>query len=217
VMSLRPNDHATPINIAVILIFVAAFMDASSTNLTRPANFYLSQAIIGFASLLFLAQAMVIGIARTLLAGGKNFVSYVVLFALSQSVGGLVGNAFLGTFQVYREKIHSAELVQSIVLTDPVVAARLGGTAALFNGTLSDPTLRVAGGAGTLAQQVAREANILAFNDVFLLVGVLAILALLWGLFIRWSIWRSGEPSPLVQLQKKMQAAAAAAANAPKS
>jgi hypothetical protein len=52
---------------------------------------------------------------------------------------------------------------------------------------------------------------------VFLLVGVLAILALLWGLFIRWSIWRSGEPSPLVLLQKKMQAAAAAAAKAPKS
>ncbi len=75
----------------MILIAIGAFMDASSTNLTRPSNFYLSQAIIGFASLLFLAQAMVIGIARTLLAGGKHFISYVVLFALSQSVGGLIG------------------------------------------------------------------------------------------------------------------------------
>ncbi len=75
-----------------------------STNLTRPSSFYLSQALIGFASLLFLAQAMVIGIARTLLAGGKNFISFVVLFSLSQSVGGLIGNAFLGTFQIIREK-----------------------------------------------------------------------------------------------------------------
>jgi hypothetical protein len=68
-----------------------------------------------------------------------------------------------------------------------------------------------------LAQQVAREANILAYNDVFMLVGVLATLAVLWGLSIRWSIWRRGEISPVVLLQKKMQEAAAAqvrAANA---
>jgi hypothetical protein len=106
--------------------------------------------------------------------------------------------------------------VQSIVLTDPQVAARIGGTAGQFNGVVTDQVLRSASGAGTLAQQVAREANILAFNDVFLLVGVLAVLAAFWGLWIRWSIWRRHEPSPVVLLQKKLQEAAAAAAKASK-
>jgi len=78
-------------------------------------------------------------------------------------------------------------------------------------------TLRAATGAGTLAQQVAREANILAFNDVFMLVGVLAVLALLWGIYIRWSIWSRGEISPVVLLQKKLQEAAAAQASASKA
>jgi len=214
IVTLRPTDLATPINISVVLIAVGAFMDAFSNNLTRPSSFYLSQALIGFASLLFLAQAVAIGFARMLLTGGKQFVSFVVLFSISQSVGGLIGNALLGTFQVFREKVHSHELVQSIVVNDPLVAARIQAGAAQLSATLVDPTLRGAAGAGTLAQQVAREANILAFNDVFLLVGVLSVLALLWGIWIRWSIWRRGEPSPLVLLQKKLQEMAAAQANA---
>jgi len=207
VLTFKPTDLATPINIAVALIAVGAIMDSFSNNLTRPSSFYLSQALIGFASLLFLAQAIVIGFARTLLTGGKQFISFIVLFSMSQSVGGLIGSALLGTFQTVREKVHSHELVQSIVAGNPLVAARLQAGAAQLNGTLSDSTLRAATGAGTLAQQVTREANILAYNDVFMLVAVLAVLALLWGLGIRWSIWRRGQLSP-------MQEAAAAQASA---
>ncbi|WP_336965979.1 MFS transporter [Sphingobium aquiterrae] len=209
VLTFRPDNVSRPITVAVILIAVGAFMDADTTNLTRPSSFYLSQAIIGFASLLFLAQAMVIGIARTLLAGSRHFISFVVLFSISQSMGGLAGNALLGSFQTVREKFHSHEIVQSIMMTDPLVAARIRGGAVLYGGTISDPVLRSAAGAGTLAQQVAREANILAFNDVFLLVGVLAVLAALWGFAIRWSIWRRGEISPILLLQQKLMQAAA--------
>jgi hypothetical protein len=73
---------------------------------------------------------------------------------------------------------------------------------------LVDSALRAATGTQTLAQVVAREANVLAYNDVFLLVGVLAVVALLWGFLIRRSIWRHGEASPIVLLQRKQQRAA---------
>jgi MFS family permease len=211
VLTLNPKNLSRPITVAVALIAVAAFMDADSNNLTRPSSFYLSQALIGFASLLFLSQAMVIGMARTLLAGPKNFISFIVLFSLSQSLGGLLGSTLLGTFQVIREKIHSHELVQSIVMTDPLVAARIRAGAGGVAGVIGDPALRSAQGAALLSGQTAREANILAFNDVFLLVGVLAVLAVIWGLLIRRSIVRRGEASPLVQLQKALQAQAAKA------
>ena len=143
-----------------------------------------------------------------LLAGGRNFVSFVVLFSLSQSVGGLVGTALLSTFQVVREKFHSNMLVQHIVATDPLVAARLRAGAGRVAGVVGDPALRSAEGAALLAQQVAREANILAFNDVFLLVGVLAALTAVWGYAIRWSIRRRGEISPILLLQQKQTQAA---------
>jgi MFS family permease len=208
-VTFRPQDVGLPIGIAILIIAVAAFMDANNSNLTRPANLYVTQAMVGFASILFLGTAMIAGIARTLLAGPQHFISFAVLFGMSQSIGGLVGSAVLGTFQTVREKFHSHELIQRIVLTDPVVAARVRGGGGAYAGVVGDPDQRGAQGLVLLGRQVAREANILAFNDVFFLIGVLACGALLWALAIRISMIRKGELSPVILLQQQLQAQAA--------
>ncbi|MCW1404009.1 MFS transporter [Novosphingobium sp. MW5] len=210
-LTFRPDNVARPITISLVLIAVGAFLDVGATNLTRPANLYLSQALIGFASILFLAQAMIIGLARTLLAGAGNLVSFTVLFSMSQALGGLVGTALLGTFQTIREKMHSHDLVQSIVMTDPQVAARIAAGGRAVARTVGDPALRAAEGAAILSQQVSREAQILAFNDVFMLVGVLAVIAVAWSIHVRWSIRRAGAESPVLTLQRLQQAGATAA------
>jgi len=202
-----PADPSRPIAVATLLIAIGSLMDANAGNLTRPAQFYASQAMIAFASLLFLGPTMVIGISRTLLAGPKHFISFSVLFSLSQSLGGLLGTALLGTFQVLREKFHSHDLVQSIVMTDPQVAARIAGGSRGVAGVIGDPSLRGAEGAALLARAVTREANILAYNDVFLLIGFLAVLTFLWGLSIRAGIRRRGETSPVMQLAQMRQTA----------
>ena len=210
----NPAHPGRLINLAVVLIAVGSFMDADSTNLTRPANLYFSQALIGFAAMLFLAETVAIGFARALLGGGKNMVSFVVLFGMSQSVGGLVGTALLGTFQTLREKYHSHELVQSIVMTNPQVADRLRAGGGAFASVVGDPVLRSAEGVALLSQQVAREANILAYNDVFMLSGWLAVAAVVWGITIRLGIRRRREESPIILLQREMQARSAAQAAA---
>jgi hypothetical protein len=153
---------------------------------------------------------MVIGMARTLLSGPQNLVSFVILFSVSQSIGGLAGSAVLGTLQTVREKFHSHELVQRIVLTDPLVAMRIRGGGSAIGGVVTDTDQRSAQGLLLLGRQVAREANILAFNDVFFLVGALATAALLCTIAIRVSMRRRGEVSPLILLQQRMQAAPAA-------
>jgi hypothetical protein len=138
----------------------------------------------------------VIGASRMILAGGQNYlVSFVVVFNISQSVGGVVGSTLLGTFQTVREKFHSNELVQSLVMSNPVVAAQ------------------VREGAVQLSQRVSSEANVLAYNDVFLLVGVLASVAVVWGLIIQWSMWRRREVSPLILLQQQLMKRQQAQAN----
>ncbi|MFC3215743.1 hypothetical protein [Novosphingobium panipatense] len=70
--------------------------------------------------------------------------------------------------------------MQSIVATDPQVATRLQQLGGAYGKVVSDPTLRSAQGAATLSQQVTREANVLAFNDIFMLVGFLAAFTLVW-------------------------------------
>ena len=59
-----------------------------------------------------------------------------------------------------------------------------------------------------LGRQVTREANILAYNDVFLVIGILACLLFLWGVSIEVRMRRRGEISPIVLLAQRMAAMA---------
>jgi MFS family permease len=206
IFAFRPQTPARLIQIACLMIAAGAFLDAGATNLTRPANLYLSQALIGFGALLFIGPAMAIGISRSMLAGPQNFISWIVLFSATQNLGGLTGSALFGTLQTVREKFHSHSLVEQVQLTNPIAAARLSGSAQQVNDVVTDPVLRSAQGVVLLGRQVTREANILAYNDVFLVIGVLACLVFLWGVSIEIRMRRRGEISPLVLLAQRLAA-----------
>lgn len=179
-LTINPLNLGRPLFWSVALIAVGAFMDSHATNLTRPAQMYLSQAMIAFAAVFFMGPTLLIGILRALSKGPNHIVSFSALFSITQSLGGLAGTAALGTFQIVREKFHSHALVQSLTLTDPQVAARVQTLGGAYGKVLGDPTLRAAEGGALLSQQVTREANILAFNDIFLVIAILACLTLVW-------------------------------------
>jgi hypothetical protein len=204
IATLNPQDLLRQIVISIALIGLAAFLDSKASNLTRPANIYVTQAMIAFAAIYFLGPTMMGGVLRALSRGPSHMVSYSAVFSLSQTLGGLGGAAFLGSFQIIREKYHSHELVQSLVLSDPIVAARLQQLGGAYGRVIGDPILRQAQGVRLLAQQVTREANILAFNDVFLVIAVLAALAFLW-LGGRWLVLRIRGINPLAEDQAALQ------------
>jgi len=193
---MKPTDLLRPIVVAVLLIGIAAWMDSDASNLTRPGNLLLSQAMIAFATILFLGPTMMAGVLRALAKGPSHMVSFSAVFGVSQTIGGLGGTALLGSFQIIRQKYHSHELVQSITATDPLVTQRLQQLGGAYGRVVGDPVLRQAQGAATLSGQVSREAGILAFNDVFLLITWLAVLAFLW-LGGRWLYLRIRGVNPL--------------------
>jgi MFS family permease len=206
----RPEAPARNIQLACLLIAIAAFLDSRATNLTGPANLYLSQAIMGVAALMFIGPAMLIGLSRALLCGPQFFISWIVVFLASQNLGGLVGSALFGTLQTVREKFHSSVLTQQVLLGDPTDAAKFGASAQHVGGVITDPALRSAEGAALVGQQVAREANLLAWNDVFLIISVLASLLFLWGVVIEINMRRRGEISPIVRFGQAVAAQLAA-------
>ena len=208
---MRPESPARPLQLACLLIAVAALLDSSANYLTRPANVYVSQALVGFASLMFIGPAMAIGLSRTLLQGPQNFVSWLVIFLASQNLGGLVGSALFGTLQTIREKFHSNILTQQVLLDNPIDAGRLAGTSQQLGGVILDPILRSAQGAALLNQRVTREANVLAYNDVFIIISILALLLFLWGVAIEAKMRRQGEISPILRFAQAAMAALAAA------
>src|SRR3546814_3650055 len=67
------------------------------------------------------------------------------------------GAAMLGSFQIVRERFHSNELVQSLVMTDPQVATRIQQLGGAYARVLTDPILRQSGRAScreTVCQDV---------------------------------------------------------------
>ncbi|HET6971103.1 MAG TPA: transporter, partial [Phenylobacterium sp.] len=79
---------------------------------------------------------------------------------------------------------HALTLAERVLPADPGVAARLQAGAQGVAGAIVDPAQRAAQGAGALGQSLGREAQFLAFNDVFRLVTALALLTALYLVYI---------------------------------
>ncbi|GAA0676917.1 MFS family permease [Sphingomonas insulae] len=183
-VTLDVNRLSHPIMLAIGLVAIAAFFDSHATSLTRAPQMYGTQALIAFAATYFLGPALLFGMTRALQQGSGHIISFVALFGMINSIGGLAGTALLGSYQVIREKANSAALVQAIDPTDPIVAQRLQAGGAAVSRVVGDPALRSAEGGAILSQTATREANVLAYDDVFRLIAVLAALTFCYLLFL---------------------------------
>ncbi|RDS90656.1 MFS transporter [Pseudomonas fluorescens] len=185
-LTINPAHLLMPLVISLALMATGSVMDSFSSNLTRPQNLYISQFLLGFGGTFFLGPTMVLG-TKNVLANPRNLVSFSVTFGICQNLGGLIGAALLGTFQIVREKYHSSMIVEHLTLLDPRVAARVQSGGSAYGGIVADPELRNLMGIRSLATAATREANVMAYNDVFMLIAIVAILTMIW-IFIR-SLW----------------------------
>ena len=173
-----------PIMLAIGLVAIAAFVDSHSTSLTRAPQLYVTQALIAFSAAFFLGPALLFGMTRALAAGTGHIISFIALFGIVNSIGGLGGAALLGTYQTVREKANSAAIVQNVDPTDPLVQARLAAGAAGVTRVVGDPALRQAEGGALLSQVATREANVLAYDDTFRLIALLSGLTFAYLAFL---------------------------------
>ena len=199
VASLTARESTLPyqVLVAALCIAAAALLDSRSNNLTRPAQLYLSQSLISFGTTLFIGPTLVYGLLQMLRKGKDHLITLIVVFSITQNIGALAGSAFMGTYQTERVHAHTNDLAEQLVAANPQVAARIGAGTSTVSPVVQDPELRTAEGGSLLGQSMAREATVLAFNDVF---GLLARLAggtaALVALSILWRRWRS-EPHPV--------------------
>lgn len=158
VLTWTPERTFHQIVAAALTIAAGAWLDSGANALTRPPQLYLSQALLGFGACLFVGPALIFGFGQVLQRGRDHFISMVVMFGISQNLGGLLGASLLGTWQAVRAKAHAAALSEHLLPGDPGVAARwLQQGSAGLNGALQ------------------AQANVMAFNDVFRLVSLLAL------------------------------------------
>ncbi|MDM5177927.1 MFS transporter [Massilia sp. DJPM01] len=183
-VTFSPKTVIPQILFSILLFGVAAWLDYGRTSLDRPHDFFVSQFLVALGAGMFMGPMIMIGIMQALKFGADHVVTFVVMLAMTQSLGGFTGAAALSTYQLHREHVHSTQVNAQLNPADPVVSQRLRLQQQVYQGVNTDPALRAAQGVAQLALISRREANVLAFNDVFALSGVIAILFLGWSLFI---------------------------------
>jgi MFS family permease len=186
-LTITPARIPAQLMFSLAVMALGAYLDSDSTNLTRPSDLYLSQFLLGFGGAFFIGPTFVSGFGAVI-AAPNNLVSFSVMFSITQTLGSLIGTALVGTFQVVREKYHSSILVDNLTALNPLVAARIQS-----------------GGLGNLGAAATREANILAYNDVFLMIALVALLTLAWLLArYLWSICVTCQGQPAHNAQTGM-------------
>lgn len=178
VARLDPRDLVRPVLFAVLVICIAAFADTRAGVLSRPEDLYLSQAAIAFAAVFAMGPVMMEGMLRALAAGQNYVVSFIAVFSLSQSIGGLAGVGLLSAFHTIRLKTHLIDAGSTLTLTNSQLSQALTNVARRTAPFQTDSALVQQTTSATISQQIGREAAVLAFNDVFFLIGALSAITL---------------------------------------
>ena len=187
---MKPGREGAIHLVALMLIAGGAWHDSQSSLLTRPEQMYVSQAVIAFAAALFLPPALLSGLMSALAKGPTYILSFVIVFLTTQSLGGAMGAAVFRSFVTLREKVHLGLLTDGVSLTHPAVTERIGQIAAALAPGLPDPGLVRVQAVAQIGRDAATQAYVMAYNDAFraisvLALGALAILSL--HLALRWA------------------------------
>lgn len=162
---------------ALVLIAAGAIMDAQSSVDTRPAQLIVSQALIGFAGMLFMPPAMMAGLVAALARGPQYLLSFVIVFISTQSLGGVLGSGLFTTFTAHREALHLQLLAEQLSATDPLTVQALAGGAAALAAQIPDAAMRSAQAATQLVGQATAQAWVSAYADAYLLTALAALVA----------------------------------------
>lgn len=192
-LTINPQHLFKPLIISLALMAIGSSMDSFSTSLTRAPQMYFSQFLLAFGGTFFLGPTLVLGMSGVI-SNPRNMVSFSVMFGITQNVGSLIGSALLGTFEVWREKFHSAHIVENVTLLNPQVQLRLQSSSGSLLSAIADPSSRTSQGIRTLATAATREANTLAYNDVFMLIALIAVLTMIWITIRATWLWITTEP-----------------------
>lgn len=188
---LRPGRENWFYGVALACVALGAWLDSGATSQTRPHDIYLSQALVAYGSGLYLPTAMAQGMGAAIARGPVYILSFITVFLFTQSIGGLLGSAIFGSFVTLRTSFHYHMLADHFAMSDPLVAQRIGEFGRSYGHILTDLALTRAEGVTLLAQRTMLEAAVLAYNDAFLLIALVAGLALA-GLLFHLAVLRLG-------------------------
>jgi DHA2 family multidrug resistance protein len=169
----RTLDLRVMLAIGLGLFAIAIYLTAGLTNQAGFWELFFPQALRGFALMFCYLPANMISLGSLPQDKLKNGAS---LYNLTRDLGGAIILAVIGTIMNERLHFHWNRLIEDVNPARPAVQQFLDMQANRFEPTVPDPGRAAM---KLLAQTVQREALVLTFNDIIMLLAALFVLGLL--------------------------------------
>jgi len=169
----RKMDLRLMLSIGIGLFAVAMYLTAGLTNQAGYAELFVPQALRGAALMLCYLPANLIALGSVPQDKLKNAAG---LYNLTRDLGGAIALATIGTFMNQRLHFHWNRLIEDINPARPAVQHFLETQANRLDALVPGDATRAA--VKLLANLVQREALVLTYNDVIMILGSLFVVGL---------------------------------------
>lgn len=178
----RASDVLDPrllLTLGLMLVGIGSVMNANLTTLSGFDEFFWPQVVRGAGLVLCMIPITRIALGTLPPAELSNASG---LFNVLRNLGGAFGLALMDTVRDMRFDFHWNQLIPAIDTARPEFVSEFQRLQAMFNGAVSDPA---AAATRQIADRIALQAQTLAFNEIFLWLGIAYLVGLPLMLFMR--------------------------------
>jgi MFS transporter, DHA2 family, multidrug resistance protein len=170
----RKLDLRVMLGIGLGLFAVAMYLTATLTNQASFNELLVPQIVRGVALMFCYLPANLISLSTL---GPDRLKNGAGLYNLTRDLGGAIALATIGTIMNDRLHFHWNRLIEDVNPARPVVENFLAGATGRFSTLIPGDPHQAA--IKLLATQVQREALVLTFNDVILMMGLLFVVGVI--------------------------------------
>jgi DHA2 family multidrug resistance protein len=173
-------DLRLMVGAGLLLYWASCFLDTQLTVESVGHDFVLSQLLRGFGQILVMMPLSQLSMrsVETKDAGDASG-----LYNMSRNLGGTLGLALLGVLMDRRSHFHDDALREGILANSQLAQDQMASNAANYLAQTGDPSTAQLQAFAQLANDIAQQAAVMAYNDAFYVLG-LAMIACLPLIFI---------------------------------
>jgi MFS transporter, DHA2 family, multidrug resistance protein len=177
---LKKVDARVLLTFGLTIFGGSCFLNSTMTHLTAYDQLKVAQLVRAIGMPMTIVPLT--GLATGAIESEQNG-SASALFNMLRNLGGSIGIAFLATQWDWREKLHSARLGENVTCLNAATQERLGDLTAYFTNLGADAVTAGRQATAALSSIVKREAYVMAYGDVFFVIGgvIVLMLPLVWA------------------------------------
>lgn len=166
--------------IGLLLYWGSCYLDTDLTAQSVGHDFYASQLMRGFGQILVMLPLSQLSMRSVATRDAGDAAG---LYNMSRNLGGTLGLALLGILMDRRSHFHDDVLREGISANSQLAQDHMASTTARYLAQTGDPTTASMQAFSQLANDIAQQASVMAYNDAFHMLG-LAMLACLPLIFL---------------------------------